>query len=295
MIIDAHVHRYPHEVFADPLAFAKIHGEKHWLALVAPPNAPSIQGWADRETMLADMDAALVDKALLLGWYWENPETCHLHNRWHVEWTSKDPDRFIAFAAINPLEGKHAIEELKFARDNGFNGIGEILPKVQGFSIRDPAWLEIVEFAIDVGWPINFHVSEPVGHPHPGRIPTPFEDFQWLAETYPELKLILAHWGGLLPFYELNEHFRKSSTNILYDVAASPLLYDSKVFRAIVDIVGCEKVLYGSDYPLKLYPEKLKQPDFKTFLEEIQNSGLSDSDLKKILGDNTSNLLGLNK
>lgn len=294
MVIDCHVHRYPPEVFANPAAFANSRGERHWQNLVVPEKGPTIQGWADRETMLADMDSGGVDKAVLLGWYWETPETCALHNSWHAEWMRKDPERFIAFAAINPLAEK-AIDELKAARDEGFRGIGEILPAVQGFSMRDLNWLKIVEFAVETGWPINFHVSEPVGHPHPGRMPSPFEDFQWLAETYPELKIILAHWGGLLPFYELNEHVRKSFANVWYDVAASPLLYDSKVFRSVVDVVGSEKVLYGSDYPLRLYPGKQEKPDFSTFLAEIQDAGLTESEQKNILGDNASRLFGLEK
>ena len=295
MVIDCHVHRYPPEVFVDPVSFANIQGEKHWLRLVAPEDKSSIQGWADRETMLSDMDASGVDKATLLGWYWENPETCTLHNRWHAEWILEDQDRFVAFAAAHPLAEEKALDDLKKARDMGFRGIGEILPAIQGFSMRDPHWLKIVEFAVDTGWPINFHVSEPVGRPHPGQVPTPFEDFHWLAETYPELKMILAHWGGLIPFYELNEHFRKSFTNVWYDVAASPLLYDTKVFRAVVDIVGPDKVLYGSDYPLRLYPDKLEKPDFSTFLGEIRVTELTEEELKKILGDNASLLLGLDR
>ena len=294
MVIDCHVHRYPPDVFANPAAFANPRGEKHWQNLVTPENGPAIQGWSDREKMLADMDCGGLEKAVLLGWYWEKSETCILHNKWHAEWIREDPDRFIAFAAINPLASK-AIDELKAARDYGFRGIGEILPAVQGFSVRDPDWHEIVEFAIDSSWPINFHVTEPVGHPYPGKISTPFEDFQWLAETYPELKIILSHWGGLLPFYELNKHVRKCLSNVWYDVAASPLLYDSTIFRSAVDIVGSEKVLYGSDYPLRLYPSKQDTPDFSTFLDEIQNAGLTDAELKNILGDNASRLFGLEK
>ena len=53
------------------------------------------------------------------------------------------------------------------------------------------------------GWPVTYHVTEPVGHEYPGRTPTPFEDFLWLAREFPDLKIILAHAGGLFPFYEL--------------------------------------------------------------------------------------------
>ncbi|MDA0725450.1 MAG: amidohydrolase, partial [Verrucomicrobia bacterium] len=89
MVIDCHAHRYPPAVFANPAAFANSRGEKHWQNLVVPEKGPTIQGWADRETMLADMDSGGVDKAVLLGWYWETPETCALHNRWHGEWIRK--------------------------------------------------------------------------------------------------------------------------------------------------------------------------------------------------------------
>tara|TARA_B100001123_G_C15339682_1_gene1034301 strand:- start:2868 stop:3746 length:879 start_codon:yes stop_codon:yes gene_type:complete len=291
MIVDAHVHRYPSEVYQDPVGFAHSQDEKRWLSLVSPEDRPSIQGWADRNKMITDMDQAGVDKAVLLGWYWERPETCSLQNAWHLEWTRQDPDRFIAFAAAHPLANDNGLEELKAARDAGFRGMGEIHPVAQGFSMRDPRWLAMVEFAIESNWPINFHVNEPLAKPLPGRRETPFEDFHWLAETYPELKIILAHWGGLLPFHELNRDCRKAFANVWYDVAASPLLYDKKVFRAVVDVVGPDKILYGSDYPLRLYPSSQKEPDFTTFLDEIQKSGLTIDELAKVLGENLALLI----
>jgi len=55
--------------------------------------------------------------------------------------------------------------------------------------------------------------------------------------------------------------------------------------------VGPDKILYGSDYPLRLYPSSQKEPDFMTFLEEIQNSGLTVDELAKILGENLALLI----
>ena len=48
-----------------------------------------------------------------------------------------------------------------------------------------------MEFAAENGWPVTFHVTEPVGHNYPGRVPTPFEDFLWLTREIPELS---ARW-----------------------------------------------------------------------------------------------------
>ena len=38
--------------------------------------------------------------------------------------------------------------------------------------------------------------------------------------------------------------------NIFYDTAASPLLYNDKIFDVSLEIVGANKILFGSDYPL---------------------------------------------
>ena len=277
MIIDAHTHRYPTEVFEDPHTFALPREERHWLELVSPENGSHLQGWADRARMIEDMDCADVDRCALLAWYWEKPETCQLHNDWHARWIKEDPDRFYAFAAVHP-EMNDPMEELQMRHDQGFSGIGECHPMAQGFTMRDPTWLACMEFASEKGWPVNFHVTEPVGHDYPGRIPTPLEDFLWLARQFPELKIILAHAGGLLPFFELNPRLKPELANVYYDLAACPLLYESSLYRLLLDTVGHEKIIWGSDYPLRIFPSKQKTPDFLTFRNEV----LEKTELSKI-------------
>ena len=284
MIIDAHTHRYPAEVIGDPHAFASSMQEGHWLELVSPENGPRLQGWADRTRMIADMEEAGIDRCALLAWYWEKPETCRLHNDWHARWIKEDPDRFYAFAAVHPAMND-PVEELQMRHDQGFSGIGECHPMAQGFTMRDPTWLACMEFASEKGWPVNFHVTEPVGHDYPGRIPTPLEDFLWLARQFPKLKIILAHAGGLLPFFELNPRLKPELANIYYDLAACPLLYESSLYRLLIDTVGHEKIIWGSDYPLRVFPQKQKTPDFLTFRNEVlEKTKLSKIEQNAIFG-----------
>ena len=94
-----------------------------------------------------------------------------------------------------------------------------------------------MQFASEMGWPVTYHVTEPVGHEYPGRIPTPFEDFLWLVREFPELKIILAHAGGLFPFYELNPMIRPELKNVYYDLAACPLLYEPSLYRKLIEVV----------------------------------------------------------
>jgi len=290
-MIDAHTHRYPPEVYLNPQKFAQNQGESHWLELIAPTNESNLQGWSSREVMIADMDRASVHKAVLLGWYWQNPETCILQNEWHAEWIKEDPERFYAFATIHPSL-RNPIDELKKRQEQGFVGMGEIHLGVQGFSMQDPAWIECIKFASEQSWPVNFHVTEPVGHEHPGRIPTPLEDFIWLAREFPELKIILAHAGGLFPFYELNPKVRNELRNVYYDLAACPLLYESSIYRKLIDTVGHKKIIWGTDYPLKIFPKVQSKPDFSTFIKEIHKvADLNDDEKDALFHQNIFSLL----
>jgi hypothetical protein len=114
-----------------------------------------------------------------------------------------------------------------------------------------------------------------------------------LAKDFPNVKLILAHWGGGLPFYELNPRLREILRNVSYDCAASSLLYDKRVFRQVIDLVGVDRVLYGSDYPLLLYPRERRVPEFKRFLNDLVTAGLTIEEQEKVLWRNFLRLVGV--
>ena len=291
MQIDAHIHHYPPEICKNPSAWADAHQELYWKSLVTDTEQnKSLQAWASTEKLLADMDAAQVDYAILLGWYWEHPQSCTFQNQWHAQCVKENPQRLKAFASVQPATGKQALEDLEKAVDQGLCGIGEVFPQAQGFSMQDPTWLSIVEWAIEQDLPINMHVTEPVGHDYAGKTHCSFQDYEWLAKTYPELKLILAHWGGGLAFYELNSSFAKTCKNVYYDTAATPLLYKPNIYKIAAEIVGADKILFGSDYPLKAYPKDPNAPNFTRPIEEVLSSGLDKESTDKILGNNAQKL-----
>ncbi len=290
-IIDCHTHAYPAEVVESPRAWAEAQGELHWAELVAPTGRKSIQGWSDPETMLASMDAAGVEQAVLLGWYWTRESVCRWHNVAMAEWIQAAPDRLIGFAAIYPNE--NVVDQLEAAKDLGFRGVGELHMGVQGFKASCPHWQAMAQWCVSNNWPINFHVTETAGHEHPGAVATPLQEFVRMAEAEPELKMILAHWGGGLAYFEQNPKLRKILRNVYYDTAASPLLYDMSIFKQMVQLVGAQKLLFGSDYPLRIYPRKQKAPDMELFIETIrEESGLDEAELEALLGGNFRRLVG---
>jgi predicted TIM-barrel fold metal-dependent hydrolase len=69
-----------------------------------------------------------------------------------------------------------------------------------------------------------------------------------------------------------------------FDTAASHLLYDPAIYRRVIDAVGADKVLFGSDFPLTTQAKAL---------ERARAAGLDDGELAAVLGGNAAQLLGL--
>ncbi len=67
--------------------------------------------------------------------------------------------------------------------------------------------------------------------------------------------------------------------NVFFDTAASPLMYGPEVFRRAVARVGSERILYGSDYPLFLYPRQAREPTLAASWPRSGQAALPESDL----------------
>jgi len=292
MLIDAHVHYTPPSLAADLDAF--IAAEPFWGQMLAPrPDGRTLQGWATAERMIADMDAAGVDRVVLMGEYRRSHEGCVTRNDEALAIIRRWPDRVSAFAMLQPKAGQAALDELARCLDGGMIGVGELGPYGQGYRLDDPDFLRLAEACIGYDIPLNLHTNEEVGGFYPGKATTPLRDYYRLAVRYPELRLILAHWGGGLFFYELMPEVRRTLRNVWYDTAASPLQYRTRdIFDVALRCVDHRKVLYASDYPLRLYPRRQAEPDFRPFLAEIEVLGLPGDVRADIMGGNAARLLG---
>jgi predicted TIM-barrel fold metal-dependent hydrolase len=292
MVIDAHVHYTPPSLAADLDAFAE--QEPFWGLMLAPrPDGRSVQGWATAERMIEDMDAAGISQVMLMGEYRRSHAACVARNDEALALVRRWPDRILAFAMIQPKAGRAALLELARCLDAGMVGVGELGPYGQGYRLDDPDFLRLAEACADRGVPVNLHTNEEVGRFYPGKATTPLRDYYQLAVRFPELKLILAHWGGGLPFFELMPEVRRALRNVWYDTAASPLMYPSReIFEVALRCVDHRKILFGSDYPLLLYPRRQAEPDFRPFRREIEDLGLAPEVQEAIFGANVKWLLG---
>ena len=283
VIIDAHVHLYPPEAGREPEAWAAVHGEGHWAALSTRrrKDGRPVQGFATVDQLLRDMDATGVTKAVLLGWYWEQHATCVAQNKFYADCIRAHPDRLAGFATVQPRAGMPALEEARRALEAGLIGLGELSPHSQHCGIDDPVWRQILLLAAERKVPVNLHVTDPLSRKFPGRVDTPLDDFLQMAREFPDTTFILAHWGGGLAW----SAEARALPNVWFDTAASALLYGSEVWRRTTN----ERVLFGTDYPLILYPRTETAPGFGGLIEEAGRAGVSPA----VMGGNAVKLFGL--
>jgi hypothetical protein len=279
MIIDAHTHIFPDEVRKDRQAFCK--REPGFAAIYKDPKSRM----AGAEELIASMDAAGVEKSVICGFSWGEPELCALHNQYLLESAARHSQRFIVFLSLPLTNPDWSARELEQGLKAGARGVGEVGFYGRAMTARDvEAMKPILTLLEEKGIPLLLHTNETLGHSYPGKGRTRLERFYDIILAFPRLRILLAHWGGGLPFYELMPEVARAMTHVWYDTAASPFLYSKKIYSVVSQLVGPEKILFGSDFPL-ISPQR--------YLRELEESGLAVEDQKKILGLSIARILNL--
>jgi uncharacterized protein len=278
MIIDFHAHIFTDDMCASRDAYLE---RDAWFASLYEDPKHKL---ASVEDVVASMADSGVDRTVVMGFPWRDAGLCREHNSYLIEAVRRFPDKLIGFAIVQPLDANDA-KELQRCLDAGLMGLGELGPDGQRFDIEDKRILAAAaEVLQHYDRPLLTHSSEPIGHTYKGKGQTfPWKMFK-LAQNFPDLKIVLAHWGGGLPFYELMPEVYEATRNVYYDTAASTYLYRFDIFPAAVQLVGLERILWGTDYPL------LSQAKF---LKRVRESGLDDEQLAAVLGGNAERLLRL--
>jgi predicted TIM-barrel fold metal-dependent hydrolase len=210
---------------------------------------------------------------------------CRETNDYLLESAAKHPKRLVAFCSVQLAHAESAIAEVDRCVRGGARGIGEIRSDMQGFDLADGKRLSsVVQAIVEHGICFLTHCSEPVGHTYPGKGSVNPQVLWGFISNFPQLKVVCAHWGGGLPFYGLMPEVGRALKNVWFDTAASPYLYRPQVFSSVAAIVGDEKILFGSDYPVL---------DQRRVVRDLDAGGLDHGARERILGENGARLLGL--
>ena len=279
MIIDFHAHIFPDSVRNNRTPY--LERDATFEHLYSDPRARL----SSAELLIERMDRDGVDMAVTLGMGWQVHEFAVEANDYILESAKAFPDRLVPFCTVNPVLGDVAVRELERCADLGARGIGELHSYAQGYRLDDERVMRpFMEAAIARDLIVLTHSSEPVGHVYAGKGTVTPDELCRFIETYPEAKIVCAHWGGGLPFYALMPEVSEALRNVYFDSAASPFLYIPDVFSNAVNLVGADKVLFGTDYPL------ISQ---KRLLDQVERQGLEDEVKAAVLGGNAQKLLSL--
>lgn len=314
MKIDFHVHMLDAEVFKASSNKTVFTGFGAAPAAAPRPGTENLMARILRpEAILEDMDARGIDQAVLTsstvlqGTSWADPQTdaalCRRCNDTMAAWVKKYPDRFIG-SAVLPLQDLSLslteLERLSFKVVNAgasYNGV----------YLGDPAYLPFWEVV---------HARGLVAWIHPEGVRDPWFQryalwnsagqsieeakvmasliYEGVMHRFPGLKVVIAHGGGYFPHYlgrmDRNTANRpdtvknmggKKPSEFLRHFHYDTCVYDPAVLKVLLERVGADRLVMGSDYPVG-------EKDPLGFLKQFD---LPTEDLAKIAGGNAERLL----
>ncbi len=230
------------------------------------------------------------------------------------------PDRFAGFAALPMSEPEAAVSELERAvRSLGLKG-AMINGTASGRFLDDPAFLPVLEQAIELNVPIYIHPAAP---PEAVRAAyfTGFDPavsyclatsgWGWHSEVaihalrlilagvfdrLPDLQIVIGHMGEMLPFMldRVDKTLTPLAKNLQLRVPEYFLrnffittsgFFSNPPFALALQTIGVEHILFSVDYPYSTNEEG------RAFLDHLP---LSPEDKEKISHRNAEQLLKLN-
>lgn len=219
---------------------------------------------------------------------------------------------FKATATVPLQDGARAAEELEFAlKECGLNGV-IIGSNIQGKNLDDPSLRPFWKAAEKLKSPIILHPCNPLGLERLGSyflthlvglladttVAAACLYFGGVIDRFPDLKIILCHGGGFLPYQlgrltrgrEIREDLQKATRMLGRDVVAwfyyDTIVFDPKILEFLVSEAGADHVLLGSDCPFGIgdpHPTRV-----------VEQAGLSADQRERIFSHNALRLFGIN-
>lgn len=314
--MDFHVHMLDEKVFAACANKTVFSGFGANPATEPRPGARALlERMMKPETEIEDMDARGVDMSVvtsstvLQGTSWADAETdlelCRRCNGTTADWVAKYPKRFIGSATLPLQDVRLALKELQTVPFKVVNAGSSY----NGIYIGDPVYHPFWEAVNDLGIAVWIH-PEGVRDPWFQRYALWNSAGQSIEETkamasliyegvmhkYPGLKVVMAHGGGYLPHYmgrmDRNHANRpdtvrntggRKPSEFLRSFHYDTCVYDAQVLKVLLERVGADRLVMGSDYPVG-------ERDPIGFLQQLK---LSESEMQGICGGNAARLLGI--
>jgi aminocarboxymuconate-semialdehyde decarboxylase len=258
-----------------------------------------------------DMQAVSVSPRLFFYEYdpIKSAKICRVCNDdiWHL--AGQYPSRFIPVGGLPLQDTSLALEELERIYSLGYRCM-QVGTSVNGYTLDDvcfePVFAKLEAYKMPVllhplisndDWRVrSYHLSNLLGNPYQTSAAAGNLICSGMLDRFPDLKFILVHGGGFIP-YQLGRmnHGYKVRPSGEFKCVGSPETYIAKNFwfdglthsakslRFLLDLVGHERVLFGTDYPYDM-------ADYRQ-LENLKEIGCDSKIQTRVSGENFLQLL----
>jgi len=273
------------------------------------------------DRMLAQAQDAGVDHLVLSPWVNLLPfalpvdealAVCRLQNDALAAAARAHPERVSALGAVPLQDPAVAADELRsLMGEPGMKGV-ELAASVGGAYLGDDRFLPFWEAAEQTGALVFVHPTtkgfelpvfeqyylwNTVANPMETAVTAAHMALSGLLERHPRLRILLAHGGGALLALrgrlrhavsfqpQARARLQGSLDDSLRRFYYDTVTFDPDLLRSLIDYVGAERVLLGSDHPFDMGTDRP--------VEEVRDLGLPADLESAVLGGNAALLLGL--
>ena len=261
------------------------------------------------------IDMQVISPSPILLFYWEEPAVAAHFSRKQNEAihavVENHPDRFVGFGSVPLQSMADSIAIAQEAKALGLKGL-EIGNAVGERPLDDPLFEPFFEAAQALDLLLFVHPLEggvDADDPLAGILGNVLQFtfrttlmvermiLNGMFEKYPNLRICLAHGGGLIAFniwrldhsYGLRADLRKNlprkPSDYLKNLYFDSIVHSVSALQYLVGVVGADRVVIGTDYPMAM-------GDFQS-VEKVGQLGISEESRKQILGGNAARALNL--
>lgn len=261
-VTDAHCHIYPEKIAAR--AIAGTDGFYHEHSVCA--------GTADG--LLKAENSEGVDRFIVQS-VATTPHQVKSINEFIAGEVEKRPDKLVGLGTLHP-NSTDIKGDIKHLLDLGLKGV-KLHPDIQGFKIDDYRCLKIYELCEENRLPILMHTGDSrYDFSNPNRLLP-------VLKIYTDLTVIGAHFGGWSIWEEASRKLC-GTPNLYVDCSSSLPYIKRETAKEIIRRYGADRVLFGSDYPMR-------SP--KSELDAFLSLELTEDENQKILNKNACEIFNL--
>lgn len=290
-ISDAHVHFFSHNFYAGLARQKKVDGAEalgpvlHWDIPLPDPTALASR-W------VAEFDRHGVTRAALIASVpGDEPSVSDA--------VAAHPDRFFGYFMIDPTQ-PDALERVKAAAANPHLHCMCLFPAMHTYSMVDERLVPILEIASDSGLAVFVHCGAlSVGVRKKLGLPSQFDlrfsnplALHPVALHFPKIRFVVPHFGAGL----LRETLMLADLcpNVYLDTSSTNhwMLYEGldlrTVYRRALDVVGAERLLFGSDS--SFFPRGWNEEIFRQQTTALYELGIEREQASRIFHANLETL-----